>query len=242
MRSVKLGSSARRRCGERRVKIDDTLAPASGGTPIWSVENLPWRLAEVAAAGALGGVLMIMAWLGVRADLATAVQTPVFWLKVGYAAILAISAAVAVCRLARGRPRGLLPLVLAGGVVVGFLVLGVAQAFGAGSQPPARPDGPSAFGCILSIVAIATPILLFASYGLASIDPERPRLVGLAGGFACGAVADLVFGLHCPSATFAFIAPWHTAGMLTCGLAGVLLLGLFRRIKRPRLEEVAGEE
>jgi len=227
------------------VKIDDTLAPASGGTPIWSLENLPGRLAEVAAAGVLGGVLMIMAWLGVRADLATAVQTPVFWLKVGYAAFLAISAAAAVCRLARGRPRAVAPLVLAGVVVCGFLAFGVAQAFGAGPQTTMRPGEPSALGCVLSIVAMATPMLLFASYGLASIDPERPRLVGVAGGLACGAVADLVFGLHCPSATFAFIAPWHTAGMLTCGLAGVLLLGLFRRIgrlKRPHLEEVASED
>lgn len=223
--------------------IDDTLDPATGGTPIWSAENLPWRLAEVAAAGALGGLLMIFAWLGVRADLASAVQTPVFWIKVAYAAVLAIGSALSACRLARGRPRGLAPLLLAAGVVGGFLVFGLAQALGTSPQAIARPYWPTALGCVVSILAIATPMLLFAGYGLASVDPERPRLVGFAGGLACGAVADIVFGLHCPFTTFAFIAPWHTAGMVTCGVAGLLLVDLFGRVRRAnrrRLEGVAG--
>lgn len=216
------------------MTIDETLAPTRGGAPIWSAENLPWRLAEVAAAGALGGLLMIMAWLGLRPDLAAAVQTPVFWIKAGYAAVLAIGASLAACRMARSRPWGLVPLLLAAGVAGGFLAFGLAQAMGLSSQELVRPYWSAALGCIVSILAIATPMLLFASYGLASVDPERPWLVGFAGGLACGAVADIVFGLHCPYTTFAFIAPWHTAGMVTCGVAGLLLLSLFARVRRAR--------
>lgn len=214
--------------------IDDTLAAEGCGTPIWSAENLPWRLAEVAAAGALGGLLMIMAWLGVRADLASAVQTPVFWIKVAYAAVLGIGSTMAACRLARGRPRGLAPLLVVAGVVGGFFAFGLVQGLGAGAQAIARPYWSTVLECVVSILAIATPMLLFASYGLASIDPERPRLVGFAGGVASGAVADIVFGLHCPFTTFAFIAPWHTAGMVICGVVGLLLVGLFGRVRRAR--------
>lgn len=226
------------------MTIDDTLAPASGGTPIWSAENLPWRLAEVATAGALGGVLMILAWLGLRPDLAHALQTPIFWIKVAYAAALALGAGLTACRLARGRPRGLLPLMLAASVAGGFLTFGLFQALTMSPQALWRLYWPTALTCIVAILAIATPMLLFASYGLASVDPERPRLVGFAGGLACGAVADLVFGLHCPFTTFAFIAPWHTAGALACGVTGLLLVELFgriRRLRQPLIESVVLE-
>jgi hypothetical protein len=224
------------------VTIDDTLA--AGGAPIWSRENLPWRLAEVSAAGALGGVLMILTWLGVRPDLGAAVQTPVFWVKVGYAALMATGAGLTACRLARARSHGLLPILLVSGVAVGFLAFGLFQAQVMSSQAVVALYWPSALVCIVDILAIATPMLLFASYGLASVDPERPHLVGFAGGVACGAVADLVFGLHCPFATFAFIAPWHTAGMVTCGLAGLLLVDVFgrmRRARQPLLDGVAAD-
>lgn len=226
------------------MTIDDILAPASGGTPIWSAETLPWRLAEVAAAGALGGLLMILAWLGLRPDLAQAVQTPVFWIKVGYAAALALGAGLTACRLARGRARGLLPLMLAACLAGGFLTFGLFQALAMAPQALLQLYWPTALTCIVAIMALATPMLLFASYGLASVDPERPRLVGFAGGVACGAVADLVFGLHCPFTTFAFIAPWHTAGALICGGAGLLLVELFgrlRRMRRPLNEEIVIE-
>ncbi|MDR7231263.1 hypothetical protein J2X45_002358 [Caulobacter sp. BE264] len=226
------------------MTIDDILAPASGGTPIWSAETLPWRLAEVAAAGALGGLLMILAWLGLRPDLAQAVQTPLFWIKVGYAAALALGAGLTACRLARGRARGLLPLMLAACLAGGFLIFGLFQALAMAPQALLQLYWPTALTCIVAILALATPMLLFASYGLASVDPERPRLVGFAGGVACGAVADLVFGLHCPFTTFAFIAPWHTAGALICGGAGLLLVELFgrlRRMRRPLNEEIVIE-
>lgn len=222
------------------MTIDETLTPTSGGAAIWSAENLLWRLAEVAVAGALGGLLMVLAWLGVRPDLAAAVQTPVFWIKVGYAFVLAIGAGVTACRMARGRRWGLVPLLLAAGVAGGFLTFGLVQALAMNPQALMRLYWPTALACIVDILAIATPMLLFASYGLASVDPEKPKLVGFAGGVACGAVADVVFGLHCPFTTFAFIAPWHTAGMLTCGVAGLLLVDLFGRIRRARAPLIEG--
>lgn len=225
------------------MTIDDTLAPAGGGSPIWSAENLSWRLVEVAAAGVLGGILMILAWLGLRPDLEAALQTPVFWTKVGYAAVIAAGAGLSTCRLARGRTWAQTPLVVAGILAGGILVFGALQALAMTPAALASLYWPSALGCIVGILAIATPMLLFAGYGLASVDPERPRLVGFAGGVACGAVADMVFDLHCPSATFAFIAPWHTAGMLICGLAGLLLVGVFGRLRRtrdPAAESIVG--
>lgn len=220
------------------MTIDDTLARASGGAPIWSAENLPWRFAEVAAAGALGGVLMILAGIGVRPGLASAVQTPIFWIKAGYATILAIGAGLTACRIARGRVSGLLPLLLATAVAACLLGFGLVQAVAMGPEALWALYWPTALACVVCILAIAAPMLLFASYGLASVDPERPLLVGFAGGLACGAVADIVFGLHCPFSTFAFIAPWHTAGVVTCGGAGLMLTSLFGRIRRARQRRI----
>ena len=92
------------------------------------------------------------------------------------------------------------------------------------------PTGPL---CLVAILVVGAPMLVFASLGLASVETERPRLVGLAAGLGCGGVADAVFGLHCPFSTLAFVAPWHTGGVALCGLAGLALAAVMQALRPP---------
>lgn len=205
------------------MTIDDTLAPASGegnGAPVWSAATLPWRLAEVAAAGALAGVLMILAWLDLRPDLPTATVHAFFWIKAAYPAAVAVCALVAATQSARGGRGGLTGLAVAGGIAGAMLTASGVQAVGLGPAALATLYWPNAAVCLGNILVIAAPMLALTVIGLRDVDLPRPGLTGFACGLFCGGVAAAVDGLHCWQTTYAFVAPWFTLAMLTAGGLG----------------------
>lgn len=222
------------------MTIDETLAPADGGrasgeghgAPVWSVATLPWRLAEIAAAGALAGVLMILLWLNLRPDLAAAAADPIFWIKAAYPAGVAVCALVAVTRMARGQAGAAAPLAIAGVAGCALLIAGAVEAAAWRSTTPAAFAWSAGPGCLGDILVIAAPMLILTMAGLRDVDLPRPAPTGFACGLFCGGVAATVDGLHCWQGTFAFVAPWFTLAMLVCGALGAGVLKLLARRRR----------
>lgn len=222
------------------MTIDDTLAPlhgggasSVGGAPIWSAATLPWRLAEVATAGALTGVLMILAWLSLRPDLPVAAVHAFFWIKAAYPAAVAGCALVAATRLAHGRRGAALAVAGAGAVVCAMLIAAVVQASGMTGAALATLLWPNGAVCVGDILVIAAPMLALALVGLRDIDLERPAVTGFVCGLFCGGVAGAIDGLHCWQGTYAFVGPWVTLAMLVCGgmsAGAVKLLARRRRL------------
>jgi hypothetical protein len=212
------------------VTIDEALA-LPGEPPLairaWSTATLRVRLLEVAAAGALAAVLIILVWLRLRPDLAVAATTPFFWLRGLYTAALAALMLGAASALDRpgSSPR---PSLTAAGAVVAAMLL--AAGFEAPRLPPSLVahvlDPRGLLTCIGNIVGLAAPMLLIAGVGLRRVDLERPGLMGLFVGLFCGAVAATVYGLHCQDSTFAFIGLWYTAGIAVSGAIGAGALKL----------------
>ncbi|USQ96865.1 NrsF family protein [Caulobacter sp. RL271] len=216
--------------------IDDTLAPpASGGgkgAPIWSAATLPWRLTEIAAAGALAGVLMVLLWLTPRPDLSVAAAHPFFWIKATYPAAVAACALAAATGLARGRQSGVAMLAVAGALAFAMLTAAAIQA--AGMAPAALailiwPDGAT---CLGDILVIAAPMLVLTVAGLRAVDLPRPAPTGFACGLFSGGVAATVYGLHCWQGTYAFVGPWFTLAMLVSGGLGAGAIKLLVRRRR----------
>jgi hypothetical protein len=226
------------------VTIDDTLVPlevASGaraGAPIWSTATLPWRLAEVAGAGALAGVLMILAWLNLRPDLPVAAVHGFFWIKAAYPAGVAGCALVAATLLARERPGGGMALAAAGAAVCAMLIAAAVQASGMTPTALKALYWPNAAVCVGNILVIAMPMLALIAAGLRAVDLERPGLTGFACGLFCGAVAATVDGLHCWQETYAFVGPWFTLALLVSGALGA---GVGRLMSRFRSRFFAAE-
>ncbi len=217
------------------MTIEETLAPASGagmGAPIWSAATLPWRLAEVAAAGALAGVLMILAWLSLRPDLTFAVGHAFFWIKAAYPAVVALCGLTAATLMARGQTGGVTALALAGAVACAMLVAAGAQA---GRMPAADLEAllwPNGAICLGNVLVIAAPMLALAVAGLRDVDLERPAPTGFACGLFCGGVAGVVDGLHCWQTTYAFVGPWFTLALLISGGVGAGAIKLLARRRR----------
>ncbi|WP_158235383.1 DUF1109 domain-containing protein [Caulobacter sp. FWC2] len=215
------------------MTIDDTVVSLKdGGAPIWSAATLPWRLVEVAAAGALTGVLIILTWLDVRPDLPVAAAQPFFWIKAAYPAAAAGCAMVAATRMARCRSGGVWALAGAGAVACAMLIAAVLQTLGMSGAALAALYWPNAAVCLGNILVIAAPMLALVAAGLRDVDLERPAPTGFACGLFCGGVAATVNGLHCWQGTYAFVGPWFTLAMLLCGAVGAGAIKLLARRRR----------
>ena len=217
------------------MMIDETLVPASGvggGAPIWSTATMPWRLAEIAAAGALAGVLMVLLWLGLRPDLSVAAAHPFFWIKAAYPAGVAGCAMVAATWLARAKPGGAMALAVAGAGACAMPIAAAVQASGMTSAALAVLYWPNGAICLGDILVIAAPMLVLAVAGLRHVDLERPAAIGFACGLFCGGVAGTIDGLHCWQETYAFVGVWFTLAMLISGGAGAVAITLLARRRR----------
>jgi len=212
------------------VTIDDTVAPLGDvemSAPAWSTATIPARLVEIGVAGALAAVLLVLLWLGVRPDLASAPSQPFFWLKAFYTAALASMALSAATALAR--PHGAVrPALAVSSALIAAMM--IAAAIQATRLEPAllaklfRPIG--IWTCLVNISSLAAPMLVFATWGLRRVELERPAAMGLATGLFCGGVAATVYGLHCPHSTFVFVGLWYTAAIAICGTIGAGALRL----------------
>jgi hypothetical protein len=214
------------------VTIDETLVPASGvggGAPIWSAATLPWRLAEIAAAGALAGVLMILLWLDLRPDLPVAAAHAFFWIKAAYPAGVAGCAMVAATWLARAKPGGVMALAFAGAAACAMLIAAAVQASSMTPTALAALYWPNGALCLGDILVIAAPMLALAVAGLRRVDLERPAATGFACGLFCGGVAGTIDGLHCWEGSYAFVGVWFTLAMLVSGGLGAAAITLLAR-------------
>ncbi|MET3666973.1 NrsF family protein [Caulobacter sp. 1776] len=219
------------------MTIDDTLAPAghAGGAPIWSAATLPWRLAEIAAAGALAGVLIILLWLDPRPDLRAAAGQAFFWIKAAYPAAVAACALLAATWLARGQRGGVIALAVAGAGGCAMLIAAAVQASTMAPAILAALLWPAGAICLGDILILAAPMLALTVAGLRDVDLPRPALTGFACGLFCGGVAASIDGLHCWQGTYAFVGPWFTLAMLASGALGASAIALLarRRLRFP---------
>jgi hypothetical protein len=182
------------------------------------------RLALGAGAGAIVVLLLVKVWLGLRPDLAEAAGGAFFWIKAAYTAALGVAGFWAVERL--GRP-GVSAKRAAGlGAAVFLLFVCVALVQGFSLSGPARLialEGVSWTVCTRNIAILAAPLLAITLLILRQLAPTRPTLAGCAAGAFSGGLAATLYGLHCPEATFVFIALWYTLGVAVSAGIGAAL-------------------
>lgn len=174
-------------------------------------------------AGMIVSAILMLVWLGPRADLVSAVSTAAFWMKFAYTLGLSLLALAAATRLARpgGRAGTAVPAV---GIVVALLA-GVALFQLASAVPEARRPlllGASAARCPFNIVALSLPIFLGALWAMRGLAPTRLALAGAAAGLVAGAAGAWVYAFHCNESAAPFVAIWYTAGIAAVALLGAL--------------------
>jgi hypothetical protein len=184
-------------------------------------------LSRLAAGLLVGGLITLgLVWLilGPRGDFWEAVLTVAFWRKWTYALAVTVMALWLCLRLAR--PDGT-PGVLLVALAVPLLVLWSAALVELRAAPPGERVGmwlgQSALKCPWLIATLAIPVLAGILWAFRRFAPTRPRLAGFSAGGLAGAIAAIVYAIHCNETAASFVASWYTAGMLAPALIGMLI-------------------
>ncbi|HEY0878589.1 MAG TPA: DUF1109 domain-containing protein [Zeimonas sp.] len=205
----------------KTVEFVALLARGAGA----GIGTAPKRRFSVALGwGAFGAVLLMSVMLGVRSDLEQAAGVPMFWVKFVFAAILTGAGLVGALRLSRpGAVLGRVPVAVGLTLAAVWLLAG-AQLLEA--HPGARIDlilGDTWRSCPWNIAALSIPAFGATFWAMKGLAPTRLRAAGAVSGLLSGALAALVYTLHCPELAAPFIAIWYVSGILVPTLIGALV-------------------
>jgi hypothetical protein len=174
--------------------------------------------------GASGATLMMLVWLGVRADIAEAALLPMFWIKLSFVASISASGLIAAARLSQPGVRiGLAPAVLAAPMlVVWSMAMWMLLTAGASERADlvlGRTWDQAPF--IISV--LSTPALAAAFWAMRGLAPTRPALSGAAAGMLAGGIGAIAYSFHCTEMAAPFVGIWHLAGVLLPVAVGAAL-------------------
>ena len=197
--------------------LSERLEPVSTRAPLL-------RLGAWVGGGAVVSAILMLTVLGLRPDMASAMDGMMFWTKFAYTLALGGLALWAAERLGRPGVTANLQLTVVIVVVALFAVLAAGQLMMA--PAPMRHHmlmGDSAPICPCLILALSVPLLVGTVMGLRGFAPTRPMLTGLAGGLAAGGLAAFVYAFSCNESAMPFVALWYTLPVLAAGLAGAVV-------------------
>ncbi|MBV8976947.1 MAG: DUF1109 domain-containing protein [Alphaproteobacteria bacterium] len=188
------------------------------------------RLALGAGAGGAVSLGLMLAWLGVRPDLAQAMATGAYWMKFFYTLVFAGAAFWTLERLSRPGAPSRSQMLLEALPFAAVAAIAAVELMGA--APSARHHlmmGASAGVCPWRIVLLALPVLAGAIWSVGRLAPTRPVLAGIGAGLAAGALGAFIYAFHCDESAAPFVAIWYTLGIAAVGALGGLLGRLFLR-------------
>jgi hypothetical protein len=176
----------------------------------------------VLLSGAIAVVAMLI-WLGLRADMAAASTSMMFWTKFGYTMALAALGGAASMVLARPDGRTRWPWF--GALALFAVALGGAFIQLAGAQPDDISTlvwGGTALACPWRIVVLGLPVLLGVLLALRRTAPANPALAGFAAGILSGGTGAWVYSFACAENGMMFLAVWYTLGIVIVGGLGAV--------------------
>jgi len=171
----------------------------------------------------LAALVMVIVY-GLRGDLVQALSGTVFWMKLAFAGALALFAGLATDRL--GRPGMRVAGVWAGLAAPVVLLWLAAAAALLGADPAERAElvfGSSWRSCPFNIALISLPLFAAMLWFVKGMAPTEPALAGASAGLLSGAVATLIYALHCPESSVTFVGIWYVLGIAIPTLVGAAL-------------------
>lgn len=204
------------------MKTDDLIRALSNDG------KSPWRVGNLLTIGLLAAVpvsvVLFFVEMGVRPDIATAIQNPFFDLKFAVTISLALSAVALSLHLSRPEAtlRGVV-LILA--FPLGLLMAGIAVEMML-PQPVSwisRLVGTNSRICLTAIPVLSMPFLAAALVALRHGAPSRPALAGAFAGLLSAGLAATLYAAHCTDDSPLFVATWYTLATLLVVAIGALV-------------------
>ena len=211
------------------MKTRDLINAIAQDAPA-TLPSIAGRMAAALASGGLLAVALFACMLGVRPDIAAALQTWRFDAKLVTTLLLFAVALWLAVRLARpdadlGRPLRALLLPL--------LALAVAMASELMASPPdtwsARAIGTNSRLCVASIVILSIAPLAALLLALRAGAPSSPTTAGAVAGLLAGGLAATLYAVHCIDDSPLFLALWYAPPV---ALVTVMGAAIGRRVLR----------
>jgi hypothetical protein len=206
------------------MKTDDLVAMLSANVePI--ERGLVRRTISIAvAAGVAIALCLMLAGLGVRADLTTTRAVVFLLLKVAFALMVVGLAVGYLMRLARpGARQGISPFT----IVVPFAAVALLGAISLGGAPSSHWNrmilGDEWLECLLSIPIIAIVPFAVTIFAVRRAAPTNLVRAGAVAGLIAGGISAMAYALHCTDDSLPFVAVWYGATIVLCTLAGAAL-------------------
>jgi hypothetical protein len=187
-------------------------------------------MARTLPVAVLAAVALLLATVGLRADLLQALAAPRFQFKLLVTLSLAIPALALLPRIATPLPRAgvwkralwLAPLVLFAGVLLELVAL-------PGEHWLPAAVGHNALWCLAMVPLLAAVPLAASLYCLRRSAPADPVRAGAVAGLVSGGIAATIYALHCTDDSPLFVALWYTLGVLFVSAAGAWLAARLAR-------------
>jgi hypothetical protein len=205
------------------MRTDELIAHLSDGLVPVRQGALARQTALGVSLGFLLSAILMLAWLGLRADFDGAIVSFGLWMKLAYSLALAAFALWALTRLGRPGNDARLPLLLLALPVAVLSILSAVEMAAPGADRLGLVMGRSSDVCALNILACALPLLAAAFWVLRRMAPTHLSLAGAAAGLFAGAAGAFVYGFHCTEATAPFVLVWYTLGMGLAAATGAVL-------------------
>ena len=206
------------------MKTDELVTLLATGAGVVEPNATGRRYATALGWGVFGAAFLFAILLGVRPDIDMAVRLPMFWVKLAFAASVAVASLFVASRLSRPgarlrwAPGALAAPVLAMWLFAAYVLLG--------APPPERADlvmGRTWEYCLIGVPLLSAPLLVATLLAMKGLAPTRPALAGASAGLLAGAIGALIYALHCPEMEAPFLGVWYVLGMLIPTAAGALL-------------------
>jgi hypothetical protein len=193
----------------------------------------PWLAGRLAAALIAGGAIsyaLLTLDLGVRPDIASALLTWRFTLKVAVAALSLSAAYWAATRLARPETT-MRDVAIA--LAAAPAVLALATAYELMTLPAAewsaRAIGSNARICLASVPLLSLAPLAAMLAALRAGAPRSATFAGAVAGLVAGGVGATLYAMHCIDDSPLFVALWYSLAVALVALAGAVLGGRLLR-------------
>ena len=206
------------------MKTDDLVAALSTRIEPVNRRLVNWTMGIALLAAAVVALGLMLAGLGIRADLMTARALTFLVLKLAFAVGVVGVSSIYLMRLTRpGGERRTSSI----RIMMPFAAIVLLAAVSLGLAPSSHWDemvmGDQWLECLLSIpiIAIAPFAIIVAATRKAA--PTNLERTGAFAGLIAGGVSAVAYALHCTDDSLPFIAIWYGGTMLLCTLAGAAL-------------------
>ncbi len=206
------------------MKTDDLITLLARNEPAPDRAALSRTLLALVVGGVLVSFLFVYFLLQLNPALGTIVASLWFWVRFAFIASLAGLTWWTLRRL--GKP-GVAAQVRWWPLLVPFVALGLLASVLLMQAPPetrmAMLMGTTWRVCSMLIALVSLPLLVAAVLIVRHFAPTRLRFTGAVLGLFAGAMAALVYTLHCPELSPAFLVVWYSLGMLIPAAVGAAL-------------------